>query len=298
MDILGLEGLVFGVEDVTLAASFCRDFGLTEVGACASSAVFETADGSSIEIRATDDSELPPAIEAGSTLRKIIYGVKDADVLNEIETEMVRDRPAVRENGRLVITDDLGLSLAFQISQKRPFEPILPAANIPGHFQRPVNQRIDFERDVRPISIAHVVLDCAEESKVRAFFVHRLGFRVSDSFKEAGAFLRTRNAQEHHSLFTVKRPKNGLNHIAFYVTDFHDVMLGGKAMMARGWKTRWGPGRHKLGSNYFWYIQSPLGGAFEYTCDVDHVDDDWIAGEFDFSPSMTNIWQASDFPAV
>lgn len=106
------------------------------------------------------------------------------------------------------------------------------------------------------------MLNCADQARARDFYLDRLGFLVSDSFVGAGTFLRTAVAREHHSMFTIKRPDNGINHVAFYVTDFHEIMLAGRAMAKKGWQTRWGPGRHRLGSNYFWYLEAPMGGAF------------------------------------
>ncbi|KPF92391.1 hypothetical protein IP81_06625, partial [Novosphingobium sp. AAP83] len=222
----------------------------------------------------------------------------DQETLDQIAAELARDRKVTVAEGRVHSHDNGGLALAFQVARKAPYNPVLPLANVPGHAQRPVNRRIPFEASVRPIGIAHVVINCADEASQRAFYTERLGYIVSDSFKEAGAFLRTPIALEHHSLFTVRRAANGLNHVALYVTDFHEVMLGGTAMQNKGWKSYWGPGRHKLGSNYFWYIKSPLGGNLEYTCDVDHVDENWVPGEFDFSPDMTAIWSDRDFVAA
>jgi hypothetical protein len=298
MKIVGLEGLVYGVADRIDAERFCRDFGLHPITSDEISARFETRDGSEIVLKSLDDPELPRAIQGGPTLREVVWGVAEESVLGQIRHELERDREVTWDGSRLHTYDDVGLGIAFQISRKRTLEPMLPAANVPGHYQRKVNTRIDFEHDVQPLAIAHVVINCENETKARAFYIERLGFKLSDEFRNAGAFIRTSIAREHHSFFTVQRAPTSLNHVAFYVTDFHELMLGGKAMMAKGWKTRWGPGRHKLGSNYFWYIHSPLGGAMEYTCDVDHVDDNWVPGQFDLTPDMTNIWSARDFPAV
>lgn len=298
MQIRGFEEITYGVENMEECIRFCMDFGLEMIVHDDRGAVFRALDGSLMNLRHIADPDLPAAIEPGSTLREVVLGVKDQQTLDRIAGELSRDRTVTTVDGRVKSCDNAGLGLAFQISRKPQFTPELPAANVPGRFQRPVNTRIDFERTVRPIGIAHVVINCADEPSQRAFYTERLGYIVSDSFKGAGAFLRTAIAREHHSLFTVRRPANGLNHVAFYVTDFHDVMLGGMAMQKKGWSSYWGPGRHKLGSNYFWYIKAPMGGNLEYTCDVDHVDENWVAGEFEFTPDMTAIWSDRDFAAA
>ena len=295
MKIRGFEEITYGVEDMAECLRFCTDFGFEIISQDERGATLGTLDGSLINLRHIDDPDLPAAIEPGSTLRQVVLGVEDQETLDQIAAELSRDRAVTVAAGRVYSCDNAGLGLVFQIARKGPFIPPLPQANVPGHCQRPVNSRIAFEASVRPIGIAHVVINCADEPSQRAFYTERLGYLVSDSFKEAGAFLRTPIAREHHSLFTVRRGANGLNHVAFYVTDFHEVMLGGTNMQKKGWKSYWGPGRHKLGSNYFWYIRSPLGGNLEYTCDVDHVDENWVPGEFDFSPDMTAIWSNRDF---
>ena len=60
-------------------------------------------------------------------------------------------------------------------------------------------------------------------------------------------------------------------------------MMGGRRLTEKGWKTYVGPGRHVLGSNYFWYFKTPCGGAMELACDMDYVDDNWEAKEWEYS---------------
>ena len=45
--------------------------------------------------------------------------------------------------------------------------------------------------------------------------------------------------------------------------------------MEKGYQSFWGPGRHQLGSNWFWYFNSPLGCHIEYDADMDRHDDSW-----------------------
>lgn len=300
MRITGYESLVFGVEDIAKAERCCSDFGLVRAeGSPDDAPAMEALDGSSLVLRHIDDPALPSTEVAGPTLRLMMFGVQDAETLDLIEAELGKDRDVRRADGVLYARDDNSMAIAFRLSAKRPVDVPPPAANVPGLFQRPVNQRVDFKQRVRPRGVAHVVFDCVNEAKARAFYVERLGYIVSDSFKDTGAFLRTSIAREHHSMFTVQRTPGGLNHVAFYVTDFHEVMLGGIHMEETGWATRWGPGRHKLGSNYFWYLQSPLGGALEYTCDVDHVDENWQPMELEFGPQNAAVWSAKGIiPAV
>ena len=70
-------------------------------------------------------------------------------------------------------------------------------------------------------------------------------------------------------------------------------MLGGQAMLANGWKSRMGPGRHRVSSGYFWYFDSPAGGAMELIADIDRADEGWEARSWDLIPTNTAVWLAN-----
>jgi hypothetical protein len=56
-----------------------------------------------------------------------------------------------------------------------------------------------------------------------------------------------------------------------------EVMQAGTRFVNKGYQSFWGPGRHKMGSNWFWYFNSPLGCHVEYDADMDLHDDAWAA---------------------
>ena len=45
----------------------------------------------------------------------------------------------------------------------------------------------------------------------------------------------------------------------------------------KGYESFWGPGRHRMGSIWFWYFNSPFGCHVEYDADMDLHDASWIA---------------------
>ena len=61
-------------------------------------------------------------------------------------------------------------------------------------------------------------------------------------------------------------------------------MLAGSRFVKAGYQSFWGPGRHKFGSNWFWYFNSPLGCHVEYDADMDLHDDEWTPRETPMSP--------------
>jgi hypothetical protein len=81
--------------------------------------------------------------------------------------------------------------------------------------------------------------------------------------------------------FLIQTPPfmKGIEHFTFHMGGPTDVMTAGYRFVAKGYESFWGPGRHQLGSNWFWYFNSPLGCHVEYDADMDIHDDSWIARE-------------------
>ena len=89
-------------------------------------------------------------------------------------------------------------------------------------------------------------------------------------------------------------PQAGLNHVAFTVRDIHEVIGGGIAMNKNAWSTFIGPGRHPVSSAYFWYVNSPTGGAFEYYTNDDYLTENWRRASWStrWSPLPNGQWRA------
>src|SRR4029434_1164577 len=67
-----------------------------------------------------------------------------------------------------------------------------------------------------------------------------------------------------------------LEHFTFHVGSVTELMLAGARFEAKGYETFWGPGRHRFGSNWFWYFNSPMGCHIEYDADMDQHDDSCV----------------------
>jgi hypothetical protein len=82
---------------------------------------------------------------------------------------------------------------------------------------------------------------------------------------------------DHHTLFFIQTPPfmKGIEHFTFHMAGPTEVMLAGTRFVEKGYESFWGPGRHQLGSNWFWYFNSPLGCHVEYDADMDLHDDTW-----------------------
>jgi Glyoxalase/Bleomycin resistance protein/Dioxygenase superfamily len=298
MQIIGVERAILGVEDMSASRRFLTEFGLASTESAATGATFTTRDGSEVVLRGLGDADLPAPIVGGSTIREIVWGVASKSDLERIGASLERDRAVrVDQEGVLHSTDDDGYAIAFRVTRRRPFEAAANQLNIFGaEPNRAPNVRVDFSSPIEPYTIGHIVLFTPDVERAAKFYVERLGYRITDRFKGGfGTFLRSSGSSDHHTLFLIRRPEKGLHHISYHLTDVNEVMLGGKRMIERGWKTAFGPGRHTLGSNYFWYLQTPCGGAMEYAADMDRADDNWKAGEWDYRPDIVAAY-AFTFP--
>ena len=298
MDILGVDTAILGIEDLEAAQRFCRDFGLKEIEGGAAGSTFLTQDGTGVTLRRASDAALPPTMLRGSTCRETVWGVRDQKCLEQIGAELSRDRQVQRDaSGVLHTADDDGFPIAFQVTCRHSFDAQPARINVEGRPpQRGINQRIDFRAPVLPRSIGHIVYFTPNPQRSVQFYRERLGFRLTDSFENnKGAFARAQGSHDHHNLFFIgtEHMPASMHHIEFHVTDFNEVMVGGKKLTERGWQTANGPGRHVLGSNYYWYFKTPCGGAFELGADIDVVDDNWVPGDWAYIPENTAGWQVA-----
>ena len=126
--------------------------------------------------------------------------------------------------------------------------------------------------------LGHCVLNVVDAQESERWYRELFGFIPSDSIhldgepKPLGSFLRCNRGEryvDHHTLFLVGAGEAGLNHIAFEVQDWDDLMLGHDALQDAGYEHRWGVGKHILGSQIFDYWHDPFGHAIEHFTDGD-----------------------------
>lgn len=285
MKIMRVEELVFGAEDVATGTRYFEDWGLEKTADGASGADFTMPSGQVIKVRAAGDASLPMTHEAGSTLREAIWGVDRADALDEIGAALSRDRNVRRDaDGTLHTVDPHGFAIGFRVAAPKVVSEPVPLNRL--------NRPFDGSARVRPTRIGHLVYGVtrAKEAEGAAFYVDRLGFRISDRSPDFGDFLRAAGSLDHHNLGLFNfRDKAGFGHIAFEVASFDEVMLGGQYMKSRGWKPQNKPGRHIVGSNTYWNFVSPCGGNTEYFSDMDLMDDNWQPRVWEKFPGA-HVW--------
>jgi catechol 2,3-dioxygenase-like lactoylglutathione lyase family enzyme len=287
MSIVGLDEATLTTESVDEGRRYLLDYGLVEAPSDGGYPLFLAQDNTGLRVAPVDAPNLPPAIAAGPNVREIVWGVRDAASLEQLAQELSRDRQVQKDGALLRTTDVDGNPLAFRVTRRTPLPANPSLVNVPGMPpQRPVNSVRDFTSQIRPLTFSHLVLYTPDLERVLNDYTNRLGFRITDRFTGAGAFMRAAGHTEHHQLFFIQKPDSrGLNHLAFHVRDQTEMMLAGKALADKGWAPAWGPGRHIFGGNSFWYFKSPFGGNVEYDADMDVVDDHWVPREAVMGPA-------------
>jgi catechol 2,3-dioxygenase-like lactoylglutathione lyase family enzyme len=304
MNIIGPDTLVFGVDDVAACAQYLTDYGLTPVG----NGRFEALDGTAVQIAARDDASLPPALPTGSMLRKTVYGVADAATLEAIAAELGRDREVRRlADGSIEAADDLGFVLGFQVTVRRSFALPAERVNAPGEgpHRAPNELGVPAQGTIvpKPRSLSHVVYFVPDVARAEAFYAERLGFRTTDRFDGVGPFMQPGGTLDHHTLFMIQTPPfmQGCEHFTFHMGGPTEVLAAGTNFVAKGYESFWGPGRHRFGSNWFWYFNSPLGCHVEYDADMDLHDAQWQprTAPIGADASQTFLFKATDkwFPS-
>jgi len=295
MKIVGLDNLLFGVDDVAACTQYLTDYGLKPSGVSASGGRFEALDGTAVTIARADDPRLPAPLGTASLLRKTIYGVADTASLEAIATELAKDRPVRRlDDGSIEAMDDMGFMLGFQVSIRRPLHLQPERVNAPGAPPERAPNIIgaDETRRIDPRTLSHVVYFVPDADRAEAFYVQRLRFRCTDRFIGAGPFLQPANSLDHHCLFLIQTPPQmkGCEHFTFHLGGPTELMQAGTRFVRKGYQSFWGPGRHIMGSNWFWYFNSPLRCHVEYDADMDLHDASWSPRVVPISADTSQIF--------
>ncbi|WP_324710652.1 VOC family protein [Pseudomonas citronellolis] len=292
MSVLGIDEITYGVEDLPRCRRFFEDWGLSLVDERTDQVVFETLNGCRVVVAALDKPGLPPAIEPGSTVREVVWGVASADDLALYASRIATAPGFVEGGGRIGCTDPNGLAIRLQVTRKRELVLEECGAHNTWNSKARINKPSPVYERATPVEVGHVVFFVKDVDACEAFYREAFGFQTSDRYPGRGAFLRTAEEGGHHDLFMLQlpAPRAGLNHVAFTVRDINEVFGGGMHIARCGWDTEIGPGRHPVSSAFFWYFKNPAGALVEYYADEDQLTGDWQPRSFEPGPTVFAEW--------
>ncbi|TCB73306.1 VOC family protein [Acinetobacter sp. ANC 4173] len=290
MAIVGIDTLLYGVQDLEKASQFLDDFGLQRLSSSVEETIYRLAEGSTVIVRSIDHASMPDdSAYRGFGVKETIWGVDTEDNLQRLVDDLKQDREVtLGDDGAWRFYSDCGLPLALRVFDRQTVIYSTDPINSSGNINR-LNQHRKWRRRAIPKTINHVVFAVKDYWKTFAFFRDRLNFRMSDHQKGIGTYLRADGAHEHHNTFLLNCEVPGaggiprFHHTCFGVEDFDEVMIGSNHMTKRGWTHGFlGIGRHRIGSAIFCYFDSPVGGETEYGADTDYLDDNWVPREWEF----------------
>ena len=289
MAILGIDTLVYGVEDVKTSTRFFEDFGLKLAESSSGGSRFELPEGSQILLRPLGHPSLPESTVEGPGVREVIWGMDSARSVEALAGQLGSDRVMRRDaDGTIRFTTDFGSAMGLRVHARKPVLTAPDPLNSPGQVQR-LNQHRKWRLRAYPKVIAHVVFSVPEYREAATFMINRLGFKLSDSQRGFGEYLRAGGSNNHHTLLLLNANapipgmdgKHRFHHTNFGVEDIDEIMVGANHMTRCGWEpSHLGLGRHRVDSALFYYMPCPAGGEAEYGADSDYVDDSWVPREF------------------
>jgi catechol 2,3-dioxygenase-like lactoylglutathione lyase family enzyme len=302
MAIIGIESVLYGVNDVAECTRYFTDFGLPLADKSETHARFRLEEGSSIIIRHISDPAIPSSSLSGIGVCETVWGVDTQESLSALIANLQRDRPVkIDTDGTAHCLTDEGQAIGLRLYRKNPVVSAPDPVNSPGRVNR-LNTHRKWRVKALPKTILHVVFQSPDFEKAWTFYRDRIGFRLSDIQKTFGVFARADGAHDHHNIYFLNSNlpfpgfdgKLRFDHVNFGVEDIDEVMVGANHMQRQGWpQSVWGLGRHRIASSIFMYLPCPAGGQAEYGTDSDMLDDNWIPRVwhpmFGFFSFITNI---------
>jgi catechol 2,3-dioxygenase-like lactoylglutathione lyase family enzyme len=289
MAILGIDTLIYGVDDLKKSTRFFENFGLRLVESSAEESRFELPEGSRVVLRPLGHPSLPASTVEGPGVREVIWGMDSVRSVDTLARGLGADRKIRQDDdGTVHFVTDFGNAMALREFAKKPVLTSPDPLNSPGRVNR-LNQHRKWRLRAYPKVIAHVVFSVPAYRVAADFMIERLGFKLSDSQRGFGEYLRADGSNNHHTLLLLNADapipgmdgRHRFHHANFSVEDIDEIMVGANHMTRCGWEpSHFGLGRHRIDSALFYYMPCPAGGEAEYGADADYVDDSWIPREF------------------
>lgn len=313
MPIIGIETLVYCVDDVEICERYFDDFGLPLEQSSGNESLFVLPDNSNVILRSLEHAPVPGSKIIGKGVHEVIWGVDSQASLEKFVQKLGVDREVRRDlDGTVHFVCDDGIAMGLRVwKDRREIKTSVDPINSPGNINR-LNVHRKWIARARPKYIQHVVFMSKNVEASFAFIRDRLDFRMSDHQRALGIFARADGTNDHHNIYflNASAPLPGadgnvrFHHVNYGVTDLDEIMVGKNYMERRGWDhSHWGIGRHRIASSLFLYLPAPTGGEAEYGADSDALDDNWIPRSWDplfgfahWMHEMPEFWsQGSDW---
>jgi len=289
MAIVGIERLIYGVEDLQESARFFRDFGLLKLIEGPGGVELGLVNGARVVLLPLGHPTLPRNSGIiGPGVQEVIWGVDSQASLEELRLRLEPVVEVAWDGEVLRFVAPFGVPMGLRVWTPKPIVCAPDPANAPGRVER-LNRPRRWRLGAAPRLIAHVVFTVPNYDSVYQFMVDVLSFRLTDRQLGFGNYLRADGTHNHHNilLLNANAPLPGadgklrFHHANFALEELDEIMISVNNMIRKGWApSDLGLGRHRVDSALFYYFKSPAGGEAEFGADSDYVDDNWVPREW------------------
>jgi len=195
-----------------------------------------------------------------------------------------------------------------------PVEPLAVRSIVPANAgadrsaYRRRNQKVRLKAGPSHVlRLGHVVLKTPECDATFGWYARHFNLRISDSVHVPGDPARNMMVfancglgdrfRDHHTIAFLGVPMRGIDHSAYEVVDWDDVMFGNAHLSAGGHEHSLGVGRHVGGSMVFDYWRDAGGNKIEHWSDGDSVNDDYEASHVPMGSEPLAVWGPEVTPA-
>ena len=228
-------------------------------------------------------TSVQPAHETG--IVRIVFDAADRATLDALRAQVTA--AGAREVQAITRLDTPGGGIGFGFKDPEGRN-LAVVAEVADHADS-ADAKDTTDVEDRPRKLSHVNIHSVDGERCFAFFRDGLGFRLSDQTPVMW-FIRCNS--DHASIVISKNAEPTLNHIAWEMPAWEDVMRGIGRMRDHGYALGWGPGRHGAGDAVFAYFIGYESLPIEYAAEQLIVDDDnhvpapmsrwkWPAGRLD-----------------
>lgn len=143
----------------------------------------------------------------------------------------------------------------------------------------------------RITKLGHITLQNPDPTAFMNYMTQTLDFRLSEQMSDKFYWMRCN--VDHHTVGCAFSPRIGVNHVAFELASWEDVMRFNDHLRDHNVRIEYGPGRHGPGNNIFIYFIDPNGIRFELFTDMHKIynEQDYVPKVWDASMRLHNVNQ-------
>ncbi len=242
MAIVGIERLVYGVDNVNESARFFRDFGLRELKQAADRVEFGCVNDARIVLLPLGHADLPSGgAIVGHGVQEVVWGVDTQNALDELHARLDKKAKVTWDGELLRFVTPFGVPMALRVWTPRPVLCSPDPSNAPGRVER-LNRPRRWRLGATPRLITHVVFAVPNYESNYQFMINVLNFRLTDQQNGFGYYLRADGTNNHHNilLLNANAPFPGVDgnlrfhHANFALEDLDEIMILVNGMIRKG----------------------------------------------------------------